>query len=125
MWIEATPAGCRVAHHAVLLTVTTDAALETLARRGAMAGGKGRVPIMVYRLAADEAATGRDAVLRVTGLAELAGIVAVGARGRPAISLHWMPGGEIRRVIGSLGACVGTMALEALFLDVAAGAGLW
>ena len=35
-----------------------------------------------------------------------------------------MPGGEIRRVIGTLRAGVGTVALEALFLDVAAGAGL-
>ena len=125
MRIEATPAGCRVAHHAVLLTVTTDAALETLARRGAMAGGKGRVPIMVYRLAADEAATGRDAVLRVTGLAELAGIVAIGARGVAPVSRDRMPRGKVCRVIGTLRAGVGTMALEALFLDVAAGAGLW
>ena len=123
--IEAASARGRVAHHAVLLTVTTDTALESLTRGGAVACGEGRVPVMVYGLPADEAATGRDAVLRVTGLAELAGIVAVGARGRPAISLHWMPGGEIRRVIGSLGAGVGTVALEALFLDVAAGAGLW
>jgi hypothetical protein len=35
-----------------------------------------------------------------------------------------MPGGEVRRVKGSLRASVRPVALEALFLDVAAGAGL-
>src|ERR1043166_9306582 len=119
--IEAASLHHRVAGEAVALDVTGDAALQPLPRR--LAVSQEELPVaVVIAPRAEQGTPGREPRLHVAALAELPGVVAIGAGARAGIGVRRMAGEIPRGMIAPAARGVGNMARETGGPRVAAGA---
>src|ERR1043166_1771687 len=110
-----------MAGEAGALDVTGDAAVQRLPRRLARPDEERPVPVGVPPRA-EQRPPGGEPRLRVAGLTELPGVVAVGARARAGVRVGGMAGQVTRGMIAPPAGGIGEMAREAVVPGVAAGA---
>lgn len=120
--IEAAPLHHGMAGEAIPFHVARNATLERLARGVSMAQRKLPVAIVIASYT-QQRTPRREPRLLVATLAELAGVVTVGARRRSRVCIRRMSRDKRRGVIGAARTWIRLVAREAFVAGVAAGAG--